>query len=135
MTGEIYPSGVDYAGTVPLRDEDGNLGTDGDFKSDVEVLTDAADSRTYIIDTENIKDLFFDVSADKGATVIITPLIDIASSPQTEGLPSDTAVVVAGTPFRGRYTDVSTYRVKIVVTKTDGGDMTEYTFMVRGSIK
>ena len=79
--------------------------------------------------------MFFDVSADKGATVIITPLIDIASSPQTEGLPSDTAVVVAGTPFRGRYTDVSTYRVKIVVTKTDGGDMTEYTFMVRGSIK
>lgn len=132
--GERFPSGILYAGTVPLKDKEGHLSDSGGFITDTAVLTDGTPSRTYTIDTENIKNLFFDVKADKAGTVVITPLIDYDDD-STLGLPSDTGVFAVDTGFRGTYSDIATHKVKIVVTKTDAGDMTNFAFRVRGSVE
>ena len=131
---EIAASRTEFSGTAPVPDDEKNLVEGNSYISNTEPLTDVAPARTYTVYVKNISDLFIDVLADKGGSIVVTPQIDVDDA-ATLGAPSETALFVANTSARARYSDIASVKAEIVVTKTEGGDMTEYTLRVRGSVR
>lgn len=134
---EPLPSGDLFTGSKPLPDLMGNT------IPDTTIIT-ASGTRTYVVDTRRVKDLYVDVNADKNCTVVFTPLIDYDDQDSTEtpkyntatlGAASDTLSVTGGTPSRGKYSDISAPKAKIVVTNSEASNMTSYTFTIRGSVR
>lgn len=111
---------LSVAGTVNL-----------DYHHTVE-LTDAVPSVTRIVECEKEKDLFAFVTIDKGATVVITPLI-LKDNDTVVG-PVSTTLTFAdgGGTDVALYSRIGTPRAKVVVTKTEAGTSSGFTLDIRG---
>jgi len=96
------------------------------------VLTDASPTVTYTVKTVYIGNLMVDLSMDKGATMVITPLPDVDNL-ATTGLPSDTLTIPdGGGTDRAIYTAIGAPYAKITVTKTEAGSTTSFLLSIRG---
>lgn len=99
---------------------------------DTNIITDTEGSRTYYFNTDNLSSIVIDIISDKGSTIVATPLL-IQNDWSVEGKPSDTLTIASGGGVdKMKYSDVTAPNIKIVVTKTEGGDMASYTFSVHG---
>ncbi|KFZ25658.1 MAG: hypothetical protein KQ78_02151 [Candidatus Izimaplasma bacterium HR2] len=99
---------------------------------DTEVLTDAAATRDYYFNTTNFSSIIVDIITTRGATVIVYPL-PLEDNLTVVGKASDTTTIADdGDSERVKYSDVAAPNTKIVVTKTQAGDMTNYVFSVHG---
>jgi hypothetical protein len=107
--------------------------------SDV-LLTDAAPTQTAIVYSGLSRDLLVDLAADKGCTVVITPLLDNEDDSALDneddsalGKPGDTGTLAdGGGAERFLYESIGAARAKIVITKTEAGDATATLIVVRG---
>ena len=130
---ENKPSNFEWNGTIPLTDENGNLSDADGFKQDTVVLTDGAATRTYIVGCGAVNDLAVFLLADKGCTLEVFPLPVVGSAVSAKA--SETLTIADGgvTVYNtARYSEIGSPRAKIVVTKTEAGDMTSYGFTARG---
>lgn len=115
-----YATAKAYSGSMLLLD-------------DSTQLTDAAAIHTHIIDTKAAGSLVIDVIADKGLTVIVTPL-PVESDNSVLGKASDTLTIAdGGDTDRVIYTGIAAPRAKVVVTKTEAGSSTTYRLTARGT--
>lgn len=96
------------------------------------VLTDLAPTIEYTVQTTYITDLVVDITIDKGATVVITPLLDVDVL-ATTGVPSATlTIAVLGDTDRAIYTKIASPYAKVTVTKTEAGDTSSFFLSIRG---
>jgi len=96
------------------------------------VLTDASSTYTTTVDTLASKDILVDIVATKGCTVVVTPVLNTDGT-AIEGTDSDTGTVAdGGSSGRFVYSDFGSPRAKVVVTKTELGDMTSFSLSIRG---
>lgn len=95
-------------------------------------LTDAAPSFTQIVNTQTARDLVVALVADKGCSVVITPLEDLDDDAAL-GKPGETGYLAdGGGAERFIYEKIGAPRAKIVVTKTEAGDGAATLIRVRG---
>lgn len=99
---------------------------------DVENMTDAAATRTYYFNTTNFSSVIFDIITTRGTTVVIYPL-PLEGDLTVVGKASDTTTIAdGGGTERTKYTDIAAPNIKVVVTKTQAGDTTNYLFSIHG---
>lgn len=99
---------------------------------DAEVLTDAAATREYYFNTTNFSSIIIDIITTRGATVIVYPL-PLEDDLTVTGKASDTTTIADdGDSERIKYSDIAAPNTKVVVTKTQANDMTNYIFSVHG---
>ena len=130
---ELKPSDFDWRGATPLTDENGNLTSAEGFIEDTAVLTDGTPTRTYIIGAGAVNDLIGFVLGDKGCTLTVYPMpVDGSATTAKAGTVLTIADGGVAVYEPWRYSELGANRAKIVVTKTEAGDMTSYGFTVRG---
>lgn len=101
---------------------------------DTVVLTDAVTTRTHIVNTQGARDLMVAITSDKGCTVIVTPIDDLDDNTAL-GLASTTGTVAdSGSSNRFLYESIAAPRAKVVITKTESGDMTSFRCSIRGQV-
>jgi hypothetical protein len=98
-----------------------------------EELTDTSPIVTAIIDTKNVEDIMVDVVTDKGSTIVITPILNSSGTPVLTD-PSDTVTISnGGGSERVVYSRIMAPRAKVVVTKTEAGDTSDFVLSIRGN--
>lgn len=94
-------------------------------------LTDASPTYTVTIYTAGAGSIGGDLVADKGCTLVVTPL-PVDGDTGTTGKDSDTVTIAdGGASERWIYSNLLAPWVKITVTKTEAGDMADFTFTAR----
>lgn len=103
------------------------------------LLTAAEPIYSEILLCGHCNDIMVDVIADKGCTVVITPVVDLDDNTST-GKPSDIGVLANGGPS-DRFTyggltggKIAAPKVQVVVTKVEAGDCAETIISVRGMV-
>ena len=95
-------------------------------------MTDAAATREYYFNTTNFSSIIIDIITTRGATVIVYPL-PLEDDLTVTGKASDTTTIADdGDSERIKYSDIAAPNTKVVVTKTQANDMTNYIFSVHG---
>ena len=100
-----------------------------------DLLTDTNLTFDEIVFCAHSNNLLVDVIADKGLTVVITPVLDIDYD-TTLGKPSDTGTLADGggpdDAERFIYSTTGAPKARVLVTKTEAGDATKTVITVRG---